>query len=55
MNKKFVMSQELAQSILDYLASQPYVQVFKLIQAFQEQLKPADEAEETNTDQNKVA
>ncbi len=33
--KQFVISQELAQGVLNYLATQPYAQVFQLIQGLQ--------------------
>lgn len=33
--KNFIISEQLAQAVLNYLAGQPYAQVFQMIQAIQ--------------------
>lgn len=45
MNKQFIISEELAQNILNYLASQPYTNVFNLVAGMQD-LKPYEKRAE---------
>jgi len=47
--KKFIIDEELAQAILNYLANRPFIEVYKMVQALQnvkehvEQVKEKDE------------
>ena len=41
MQKEFIIGEQLANGILQYLASRPYQEVFQLIGAFQ-QIKPIE-------------